>query len=64
MPSNELRARREEWAANDVNGIYQAGDCYAPRITADCVFDGHRIARELDESDPQKQGPYKRERMV
>ena len=61
---DELRARHDEWAKNEINGIYQAGDCFAPRITADCVFDGHRIARELDEPDPQKQKPYKRERMV
>ena len=61
---DELHARRDEWAASEVNGIYPAGDCYAPRVTADCVFDGHRIARELDEPDPQKQKPYKRERMI
>ena len=61
---DELHTRRDEWSANEINGIYQAGDCYAPRMTADCVFDGHRIARELDEPNPQKQKPYKRERMV
>ena len=61
---DELEARRDEWASNDINGIYRAGDCYAPRLTADCVFDGHRIARELDEPDPQKQKPFKRERMI
>ena len=59
-----LHARRDEWSANEINGIYQAGDCYAPRLTADCVFDGHRIARELDEPNPQKQKKYKRERMI
>ena len=61
---DELRACQDEWNKNEIQGIYQAGDCYAPRLTADCVFDGHRIARELDEPNPQKQKTYKRERMI
>jgi len=61
---NELRTRKSEWAGEDISGIYQAGDCYAPRFTADVVFDGHRIARELDSAHPQQQVPYIRERMI
>jgi dimethylamine/trimethylamine dehydrogenase len=60
----ELSARKSEWASQDIRGIYQAGDCYAPRFTADVVFDGHRIARELDSADPQRQVAYIRERMI
>jgi dimethylamine/trimethylamine dehydrogenase len=61
---NALRERQGEWAGEDISGIYQAGDCYAPRFTADVVFDGHRIARELDSAHPQRQLPYIRERMI
>ncbi|MBT5675436.1 MAG: FAD-dependent oxidoreductase [Rhodospirillaceae bacterium] len=61
---HDLSARKSEWANQGIEGIYQAGDCYAPRFTADVVFDGHRIARELDSAHPQRQVPYIRERMI
>jgi dimethylamine/trimethylamine dehydrogenase len=47
-----------------IKGIYQAGDCYAPRLMADAIFDGHRIAREFESPNPQKPLPYIRERMI
>jgi len=28
--------------------VFAIGDCVAPRLLADCVFDGHRLAREID----------------
>lgn len=43
----ELRARKNEWESEEIQGIYQAGDCYAPRLISETVFDGHRIARHL-----------------
>jgi dimethylamine/trimethylamine dehydrogenase len=33
----------------------------APRLIADCVFDGHRLAREIDSDDPSVPLPYARE---
>ena len=60
----ELRERQSEWEKEGIRGVYQAGDCFAPRITADVVFDGHRIARELEADNPQRQRPYIRERMI
>ena len=60
----ELKKRKSEWAENEIQGIYQAGDCYAPRLMADAVFDGHRIAREFESPNPQFAQPWIRERQI
>ncbi|MCZ6720843.1 MAG: FAD-dependent oxidoreductase [Proteobacteria bacterium] len=60
----ELKARRDEWAANDIQAVYQVGDCQAPRLIADCVFEGHRLAREFESDDPQHPLPWIRERQI
>ncbi|MFQ5775899.1 MAG: FAD-dependent oxidoreductase [Kiloniellaceae bacterium] len=60
----ELKKRKSEWADNEIQGIYQAGDCYAPRLIADAVFDGHRIAREFESPNPQFAQPWVRERQI
>jgi dimethylamine/trimethylamine dehydrogenase len=47
-----------------VEAVYRIGDCVAPRIIAECVFDGHRIAREIDSDNPETPLPFKRDRRV
>jgi dimethylamine/trimethylamine dehydrogenase len=47
-----------------IQALYRIGDCVAPRLIADCVFDGHRLAREIDSDDPATPKPYLRERRV
>ena len=42
--------------------VHRIGDCVAPRILAEVVFDGHRLAREIDQPDPDVALPYLRER--
>jgi dimethylamine/trimethylamine dehydrogenase len=42
--------------------VFRVGDCVAPRILAETVFDGHRLAREIDQPDPEVALPYLRER--
>ena len=59
-----LNARLGEWAGEGIEAIYQAGDCYAPRMIAEAVFDGHRIAREFESDNPQTPLPVKRERVL
>ena len=49
---------------NGVEAVYRIGDCVAPRIIADAIFDGHRLAREIDSEDPAVPLPYRRERLV
>ena len=43
-------------------GLYRIGDCVAPRLLAEAIFDGHRLAREIDSPDPEIALPYLRER--
>ena len=50
--------------SSGVNALYRVGDCVAPRLVADAVFDGHRLAREIDSPNPEEPLPFKRERRV
>ena len=52
---HELDGRRE--------GVFRIGDCVAPRLLAEAIFDGHRLAREIDGDDPEVALPYLRERV-
>jgi dimethylamine/trimethylamine dehydrogenase len=51
-------------AREGVTGLYRIGDCVVPRLIADAVFDGHRLAREIDTADPSRPLPAVRERVV
>jgi dimethylamine/trimethylamine dehydrogenase len=60
----ELKGRQGEWAANEIKGVYVIGDAWAPKLIADATFDGHRIAREIEDANPQLPLPFKREASV
>ena len=45
-----------------IEGVYRIGDCLSPRLLGDVIFDGHRLAREIDSPDPSVPLPYLRER--
>ncbi|MET2830968.1 FAD-dependent oxidoreductase [Mesorhizobium shangrilense] len=60
----ELLGRKDEWAQNEIAAIYRAGDCYAPRLLPDAMFDGHRIAREFESENPQRPQAMIRERQI
>ena len=60
----ELKARRGEWAAQEIQDIYRIGDCHAPRQALNAIFDGHRLAREFDSPHPQYPLPWIRERQI
>jgi dimethylamine/trimethylamine dehydrogenase len=47
-----------------IQAVYRIGDCVVPRITADVIFDGHRLAREIDTEDPATPLPVVRENRV
>ncbi len=57
----DLRAEEERFESEEIEAVYRIGDCVAPRLIADCVFDGHRLAREIDSEDPSLPLPYLRE---
>jgi dimethylamine/trimethylamine dehydrogenase len=58
----ELTADREALAAAGIEGVYRIGDCVAPRLIADAIWDGHRLGREIDSPDPAYPLPHLRER--
>ena len=57
----ELTGDPEALAAGGIAGVYRIGDCVAPRMLREVVFDGHRLAREIDSSDPAIAKPFARE---
>ena len=58
----ELKRDPQALAAEGVTALYRIGDCVAPRQqVADAIFDGHRLAREIDSDDPSTPLPYIRE---
>jgi dimethylamine/trimethylamine dehydrogenase len=62
--SNDALHRELKADAAGIEAVYAIGDCVAPRLIADCVFDGHRLAREIDSPDPRRPLPYLRERRL
>jgi dimethylamine/trimethylamine dehydrogenase len=58
---HELRAEPERLAREGIEALYRIGDCLAPRTIAENIFDGHRLAREIDTADPSNPLPYLRE---
>jgi dimethylamine/trimethylamine dehydrogenase len=58
----ELAGDEEALRAESVEAVYRIGDCVAPQLIADCIFDGHRLAREIDSPNPAIPLPYLRER--
>ncbi|MCC6221901.1 MAG: FAD-dependent oxidoreductase [Thermoleophilia bacterium] len=60
----ELETDREALEREGIRAVYRVGDCAAPRLIADCVFDGHRLAREIDSPDPALPLPFIRERRL
>jgi dimethylamine/trimethylamine dehydrogenase len=47
-----------------IKAVYRAGDCAVPGYIADAVFEGHRLAREIDSPNPESPLPFIRERRI
>jgi dimethylamine/trimethylamine dehydrogenase len=60
----ELKGDADALRAGGVEAVYLIGDAAAPRMIADCIFDGHRLAREIDSPDPAIPLPFIRERRI
>ena len=58
----ELIADPARLGSEGIQAVHRAGDCVAPRLLADAIFDGHRMGREIDSADPAVPLPYLRER--
>jgi len=57
-----LEADPDALAAAGIKGLYRIGDCVVPRPISEAVFEGHRLAREIDEANPAVPLPFIRER--
>jgi dimethylamine/trimethylamine dehydrogenase len=57
-----LKADPRALADAGIEAVYRVGDCVAPRIPADAIFDAHRLAREIDSDEPERPLPFQRER--
>jgi dimethylamine/trimethylamine dehydrogenase len=60
----DLAADESALAGEGIEAVYRIGDCVAPRIISEAIFDGHRLAREIDGTDPSIALPFDRERNV
>ena len=59
-----LESDQTALAAAGIKALYRIGDCVVPRVAAEAVFDGHRLAREIDGENPAVARPFIRERRV
>jgi dimethylamine/trimethylamine dehydrogenase len=60
----EVEADDERRIDAGIEAVYRIGDCVVPRMVADAIFDGHRLARELETTNPARAAPFIRERRV
>jgi dimethylamine/trimethylamine dehydrogenase len=60
----ELKADKARLEAEGIEGLYVIGDASAPRMIVDSIFDGHRLAREIDSPHPEMPLPFIRERRL
>ena len=59
-----LVAHKDRWADAGLKVVVRSGDCLAPRYLADAIFDGHRIAREIESDNPERPRAIIRERQI
>jgi dimethylamine/trimethylamine dehydrogenase len=60
----ELKADKDRLEAEGIEGLFLIGDASAPRMIVDSIFDGHRLAREIDSPNPANPLPFIRERRL
>jgi dimethylamine/trimethylamine dehydrogenase len=61
----ELNSDPNSLSQAGITGVFRVGDCVAPRMcVADAIFDGHRLAREIDTEDPSEPVLFLRERAI
>jgi dimethylamine/trimethylamine dehydrogenase len=60
----DLVADPDALAAAGIDAVHLIGDAASPRWISESVFDGHRLARELDLPDPSFPAPTRRDQPV
>ena len=60
----ELKSDKAKLEAEGIEQVFLIGDASAPRMIVDTIFDGHRLAREIDSPNPAMPLPFIRERRL
>ena len=60
----DLRRHPELLTQAGIEGLYVIGSAAAPGMIVHSIFDGHRLAREIDSPDPSQPLPFIRERRI
>ena len=60
----ELKSDPAGSTQEGIEALYLIGDASAPRMIVDSIFDGHRLAREIDSPHPEMPLPFIRERRL
>jgi dimethylamine/trimethylamine dehydrogenase len=60
----ELKSDKAKLEQEGIESLYVIGGAAAPRMIVDSVFDGHRLAREIDSPHPEMPLPFIRERRL
>jgi dimethylamine/trimethylamine dehydrogenase len=61
---HELKSDKAALEREGIEAVYVIGDAAAPRMLVDSIFDGHRLAREIDSPNPAMPLPFIRERRL
>jgi dimethylamine/trimethylamine dehydrogenase len=60
----ELKSDKARLEQEGIEALYVIGEAAAPRMIVDSIFDGHRLAREIDSPNPEMPLPFIRERRL
>ena len=60
----ELKSDKARLQQEGIESLYVIGGAAAPRMIVDSIFDGHRLAREIDSANPEMPLPFIRERRL
>jgi dimethylamine/trimethylamine dehydrogenase len=60
----EIKDDKSRLEQEGIEAVYVIGDAAAPRMIVDSIFDGHRLAREIDSPHPEMPLPFIRERRL
>jgi dimethylamine/trimethylamine dehydrogenase len=57
----QLKSDSKRLSEAGILAVHAIGDAVAPRMPSEAVFDGHRLAREIENADPMAPTPWRRE---
>jgi len=68
QPNNELHLSlgedTEALADSGITSVTAIGDCLSPSTIASAIYEGHRVAREMDAPPENPDMPFRREKIL